>query len=304
MHVNWGTVLTAKNYTSNQIKTAIIDVGSNSVRFAVYPTDKLANKVVKTTRLAKGFVDGILTDERIERTALAVSDFCSYAKNIGVSQIFVFATAAVRNAKNKSIFIDRVKSLCGLEVEVVSGDDEAMLGALGSLEGDSGGVIDVGGASTEIIVCDGSNTVFSKSFNIGAVTLTEKFSDNIKEAKAYLKSLFSNLKPFLNKNFYTIGGTATTIASILLKLVKYDPFMVHGFEIKVCDLESLVIDLYSKSINERKNMVGLDPNRAEIIHSGVLILTELLKILNIDSLYVSEKDNMEGYYMLKGKIDG
>lgn len=302
--MNWGIVLTVKNFTNNQNKTAIIDVGSNSVRYALYPSDVLQKKEVATTRLAKDIKDGYLSKESIDRTTRAISDFYNKAKTAGVLDVKIFATAALRNAKNKEDFILALNKLCDGKVDIISGEQEAFLGALGALNGSDGGVIDVGGASTEVIVLNKGKVLFSKSINVGAVTLTEKFRSEKNNAKAYLKEIFSVFSDVDCKFFKTIGGTATTIASILLKLVDYDPNKVHGYDISIVELEKLVDNLYSLDLDARKNILGLRPERADVIPCGVLILTELLKILNVKRVTVSETDNMEGYYMLKGKING
>lgn len=304
MHANWGIVLTVKNSINNISKTAVIDIGSNSVRFALYPCEFLAKKEVVSTGLAKGFNNGILDQNSIDRTTDAISTFYKKAKNDGVGNVMAFATAALRNATNKNDFFDSLKKRCDLKIEIISGEEEGFFGAYGALEGADGGVIDVGGASTELTVFRDGKAVFSKSVNVGAVTLTEKFGNDKSGAKEYLSRVLSDFSGNTCDNLFAIGGTATTLAAIKLKLFPYDPFKVHGLKVDFLELETLTNELYSKGLEERKNIIGLAPQRAEIIHSGVLILTEALKLLKMDSLIVSEKDNMDAYYVLKGKING
>jgi len=127
---------------------AVIDVGSNSVRLMLVADGKVLYKRLTTTRLGEGLAEApYLKAEAAERSAVAVADFCLQAKADGAEDVFVFATAATRTAKNREIFLDRVKELCGLTVEVISGEEEAELGLLGALGGKDGAIIDIGGAN-------------------------------------------------------------------------------------------------------------------------------------------------------------
>ena len=138
------------------MKYAVIDIGSNSVRLMMSDGKKTIYKTVKTTQLAEGMgEDNILQPFAIERTAQAVSFFNKRAKGDGADAVYVFATAAVRRAVNGNEFLNEVKRLCGIEVDVVSGEFEAELGLIGALNGEDGGVVDVGGASSEVVVMSG-----------------------------------------------------------------------------------------------------------------------------------------------------
>ena len=115
-------------------KTAVIDIGSNSVRLMLVADGKVLYKTLNTTRLGEGIASSpFLKDEAISRTASAVADFFSRAKREGAVDVYAFATAAVRSAENGSAFIDRVKELCELDVEIISGEEEAEIGILGAL---------------------------------------------------------------------------------------------------------------------------------------------------------------------------
>ena len=134
-------------------KFAVIDIGSNSVRLMLVADGKVLYKALNTTRLGEGLAASTrLNVAALERTAQAVSAFYAQAKSEGAEKVLAFATAAARSAENGQEFVDRVKELCGLQVEIISGDEEAEIGVLGALGNADGGIIDVGGASTEIIV--------------------------------------------------------------------------------------------------------------------------------------------------------
>jgi exopolyphosphatase/guanosine-5'-triphosphate,3'-diphosphate pyrophosphatase len=193
--------------------------------------DVTESKFIKTTRLAEKMGDScVLQLEPMIRTAQAVSFFIKKAKDLGADKIYVFATAAVRQAINKKEFLDLVKDLCSIEVDVISGEIEANLGALGAVQ-NNGGIIDVGGASSEVLVINDGKTVFSKSLDVGAVKLTDKFGDNKESVISFIEKKVEEYGEIPKTVFFGIGGTATTLASIDQKMKVYDPKKVHGYSI-------------------------------------------------------------------------
>ena len=277
----------------------VIDVGSNSVRLMLNDGCKTLSKTVKTTRLAQGMVDGFLHTDAIERTACAVSFFYEQAKKSGANVVYVFATAGVRSAKNGEVFVSRVKETCGADVDVVSGELEAELGYKGALGNNDGGVVDVGGASTEIIVCKNNTKIYGKSIYLGSVKTTDSCGQDYMFASQFVKQKLNEFGEIPRSNFYAIGGTATSIASMLLELKEYDAEKVNGYEITLSNLSNLTKKLYSLTVEQRRLLAGLQPDRAEVIANGALILLEIMRKLNVDTLKVSESDNLEGYLMIK-----
>ena len=155
-------------------KFAVIDIGSNSVRLMFVADGKVLYKALNTTRLGEGLADKpLLKSEAIERSVVAVCDFYKKAVQEGAEQVLCFATAAVRSAENRQVFLDKVFSACGLQIEVISGEEEAEIGILGALGNRDGGVIDIGGASTEIVVKKDGALIYKKSVNIGVVRLKD-----------------------------------------------------------------------------------------------------------------------------------
>lgn len=285
------------------MKYGVIDVGSNSVRLMISNGAHSLQKTVKTTRLAEGMgEDRILTPIAVERTVLAVSFFVEKAKSEGVDKVFVFATAAVRQAKNGNDFVIAVKNACGVDVDVVSGEEEADLGYTGALCGADGGVIDVGGASTEVITVRKGNKIFSKSIDIGAVKIKDACGQDRRAAEKFIYDKVNTFGNIPVSNYYAIGGTATSIAAMLQELEVYDPNKVDSFVVTRENLENLIDKLYSLSVEERKKLKGLQPERAEVINCGALDLLFVMKKIGITSVTVSEKDNLEGYIIKKGGI--
>ncbi len=153
-------------------KFAVIDIGSNSVRLMFVADGKVLYKKLNTTRLGEGLVSSpLLTNEAIERTAEAVAGFYDEAKKDGAEEVYAFATAAARKAQNGQELVDRIYALRSLFVEIVSGEEEAKLGVLGALGKGDGIVVDIGGASTEIIRQERGKITYAKSVDIGVVRL-------------------------------------------------------------------------------------------------------------------------------------
>ncbi len=284
-------------------KTAVIDIGSNSVRLMLWADGKVLYKQLSTTRLGEGTAFSLcLKEEAIERTAKAVSAFAERAKREGAENIFAYATEAVRSAENKEVFLARVRQLSGLEVEVLPGDTEAKLGLFGALgECGDGGMIDVGGASTEVSFRKSGKLVFSVSIPLGAVRLYDLCHDSI-------GCLQDSVSPHLEKlsaapkglPVFGVGGTATTLAAVCLKLERYSSSAVQGCRIETAELDALTAHLLALSAEERKRLPGMDARRADIIGGGAFLLTSVLKILGADELIVSDSDNLEGYLAYKG----
>ncbi|HIU61257.1 MAG TPA: hypothetical protein IAB69_01220 [Candidatus Coproplasma excrementigallinarum] len=287
------------------MKISAIDVGSNSVRLMVMADGKTLYKQIETTRLAEGLANsGVLTPQAIERTARAVQMFAAASELNGAGVPAVFATAAVRSSSNGRQFVERVKQLTGIDVDVISGEEEAKCGILGALGRRDGGIVDLGGASTEITVQKGGNAVYSKSVNIGTVRL---FDLGGQDRAALLKAIAQKLPDYGNldlsgTDMYGVGGTATSLAAIFLGLEKYDPNVVDGTVLTTKWLGEEADKLLLLTPEQRKSVKGMDVRRADVIAGGCLLLYSILNKFGADRITVSESDNLEGYVLLKGLV--
>ncbi len=282
------------------MKYGVIDIGSNSVRLMINVDGLTKRKDVLTTRLAEKMgTEKVLQDNAIERTASAVSFFVNKAKSEQVDEILIFATAAVRQAVNKQVFIDKVKELTGLNVDVIAGQEEAKLGAFGALNGNDGGIIDVGGASSEVLIIKNGQIVYSKSIDVGAVKIYNECGQDKEKILEYSKNAVLEYEKIPCAEFFGIGGTATSIASIDLKMTVYDPKKVQGHRLSITQVKNMRDTLLDMSLEEKRMLTGLQPDRAEIISGGVALVYEIMKLANVDHLFISEMDNLEGYLMAK-----
>ena len=287
------------------MKISAIDVGSNSVRLMVMADGKTLYKQLDTTRLAEGLAgSGVLKPEAIERTARAVQIFAAAAELNGAGTPHVFATAAVRSSKNGADFVARVKALTGIDVDVLSGEEEAACGILGALRGRDGGIIDLGGASTEITLQQGGKTLYSKSVNIGTVRLFDMAGQDRSALQAAIDNSLNGygVLSLDGKDIYGIGGTATSLAALYHELEKYDPKVVEGTVLTREWLCAEAEKLLSLTVEERKALRGMEPRRADVIAGGCLLMYSILNRFYADRITVSESDNLEGYVLLKGLV--
>ena len=286
------------------MKISAIDVGSNSVRLMVMADGKTLYKQLETTRLSEGLASsGLVKPEAIERTARAVQLFAAAAELNGAGTPFVFATAAVRSSKNGADFVKRVKQLTGIDVDVLSGEEEAACGIAGALRGEDGGIIDLGGASTEIILQKDGRVEYSKSVNIGTVRLFDIAGQNAAGLQRAIDEKLADYGSLSLKGWdiYGIGGTATSLAALFHGLDRYDPKVVDGTYLSAAWLGGEAQKLLALTPEERKQLRGMDVRRADVIAGGCLLLYSILSRFCADGLTVSESDNLEGYVLRKGR---
>ena len=284
---------------------AVIDVGSNSVRLLFVANGKVLYKTLNSTRLGEGLAEKpILKTEAIERTALAVAKFYERAVEEGAELVSVFATAAARSAKNRSQFTARVKELCGADVDVISGEEEAEIGILGALGAKDGGLIDMGGASTEIIVKNAGSIIYKKSVDIGIVRLKDKCGRNrsLLEEEG-LRAVKEYGEVPLKGTLTAVGGTATTVAALLLGLKEYDSSKVNGAEITLSQMQAIAEKLLQTPVEEVAKMPCVSKGREDLLAGGAALFATLMRELGFEKLIVSDRDNLEGYAIKRGWME-
>ncbi len=296
------------------MKIGTIDIGTNSMRLLIaeYKNGILVNrkKYVNTTRIGQG-VDkqGYISKDAIERNVETLVEFSNVCKEECCEKVYCMGTSALRDSKNKEEFITLAKDKSGIDVDIISGEVESNLGFKGVLEGlDKSGdilVIDIGGGSTEFIIGNEKGIRFSKSENVGALRMTEKFleQDPINDLE------FENMSRFINeeikdtldyikkdkvKKLVGIGGTITSLSAINQQLEEYSMEKIHNSKLNITEIELILQNLKKMTLNDKKSLKGLQPKRADIITAGVEILYTIMKNLEINEIIVSEYDNLEG----------
>ena len=282
------------------MKVCVIDVGSNSVRIMLAENGLTIKKHNVVTRLGEGINNyPFLSVTAMNRTLDAIKTFCQMAKDYGAKKTYIFATAAVRSAENKQEFIDLVKKETGLNLDVVSGENEAKLGLLGALNGRQGGIIDVGGASSEVTVANGVDITYSHSLNLGSVRILDACGQDKQKIISLCNGAVKEYGKVPKTTFYGIGGTATTLASVAQGLDPYDPTKVHGYKLTKSAVLDLANMLNATPLEQRKKIKGLQPERAEVISGGAYLVYTIMDYIGIDYITVSESDNLEGYLQIK-----
>lgn len=282
------------------MKISAIDIGSNSVRLLLWADGHSLYKKVDTTRLGEGLAaTGRLSAAAMSRTAEAVGRFALEAERQGSDKLYVFATAAARGAENGAEFVRLVKDKCGIDVDVISGEKEAKLGLLGALGGKAGGIIDVGGASSEVTVSDGKNIVYAQSLPLGAVRVTELCGTDIAKTRALISEKLSSYGDIPKAEMTAIGGTATSLVALEKELAVYDAQKVHGTVMTAAKLEEWAERLLGMTQAERLALPGMDPRRADILGGGAMLLAMIAVYARADKVIVSEADNLEGYIMYR-----
>ena len=282
-------------------RVAAIDIGTNSTRLLVADCTGAGLKRIEagliTTRLGKGMASGLLLQETMLSTADAVGLFYQRAMNLGAESVVAAATSAVRDAANKTEFLGLVEERTGLNVRVLSGQEEAALSYRGVLSGlpvDPGSslVVDIGGGSTEFIWThrDHLNLV---SVNAGAVRLTEAGANEIMIYNI-LQPALEEVKQSAFECLVGVGGTITTLAAIDQQLTVYNPDLVHGFCLRAASVDRILKMLKDMDMPERRKVPGLKPERADIIVAGVNIVKIIMDGLGLEKMLVSECDILDG----------
>jgi len=303
------------------MKIAAIDIGTNSMRLllANYVEGKFFDrqKYINTTRIGQNVdKEGIISDEAIKRNVDALYEFAKIGKERGCEKIYAMGTSALRDSKNKEEFLQKAFDKSKVMVEIISGDNEADLGFLGvvqEIDDEDILVIDIGGGSTEFIVGNKTEGIkFTKSENVGALRMTEKFliKDPVDDlefenSKRYIENsimdTIDKISHFNIKKVVGIGGTITSLSAIHQGLKVYDTNKIHKSVILDTDIEEILRNLKELTVKQKRNLNGLQPKRADIITAGALILDIVIKELQIKDIIVSEFDNLEGLICQKLK---
>jgi len=297
-------------------KIASIDIGSNTVRLLIL--EILENKSFKLlvskrniTRLGENMdSEGKLIEKRITSTLKVLAEFQKTCMENGNPPLFAVATSAVREASNGQEFVRLAKKETGIDIKIISWEEEARLTLEGvfwktSNENQKTITFDIGGGSTEFILSKGKNISDACSTSLGVVRLTEKFitkhpidDKEFKELQNYLKeellAVKKQLSAFSPEILIGTAGTVTTLAAIKENIYPYDAEKIHGSIFSFQNAESILQNLKEKSLGERLQIKPLEPGREDLIIAGIAIVLETMRIFDCKILQVSEYSLREG----------
>ena len=284
---------------------ASIDIGTNTILLLIAevegrklnPLFEMETVVRLGERVQKS---GILSQGAMKRGLQTLTQYWERCQTMGVQKIFAVGTSALREAKNSEDFLALIKDRLDLSVEIISGEKEAQLSFLAVATdlkalNQSIFVVDVGGGSTELILGKGERIKQWVSLPIGSVRFTEQFlrSDPVqekewKEMEREIRELLADVphpdEPF---SMVAVGGTATTLASVEQGVDKFIFETIHHFPLKKEALRNQLSLYRSKTIEERKNIPGLSPARADVILAGGTILHQAMEELHCPSALIS-----------------
>lgn len=294
-------------------KYAAIDIGTNAIKFylAEKNNDGTWSAIVdssEVTRLGEGLhATGMINASALERNMKAITRLVEMARYEKVKNIVAVGTMALRTANNAHDFIQRIKTTNDIMIEIISGEDEARLSFLAvtsSLSIPEGDFIifDIGGGSTEFVLGQDDNIKERISLNIGVVRLTEQHlkTDPITDheyelTKEAIHEAFTAIaiEPKVT-TLIGVGATMTNLGAMKRKLAVYDPNIIHGSKLEFSDVEQLISLLKSKTIEERKQIIGLQPDRADVILPGAMIVKVIMKKMSANFVTISDRGVRHG----------
>ena len=289
-------------------RTAVIDIGSNSVRMVVYEKTSrfafhLLHEEKSRVRISEHAYqnNSNLQEAAMQRAIDALRDFLTIAASYNVRKILCVATSAVRDANNKQLFLLRVKKELGLKIKVIDGIKEAYYGGIACanlLPKLSGVVVDIGGGSTECACIEEGKVVDSYSLNLGTVRLKELFFDHgdLEGATAYIDKALDSLPLKQTQKIIGLGGTFRALSQAIMKKNDYPLSRIHAYQFHAKELKQHGKKILKASTKELKEL-HIKPERYDIIRPGVLILLRIMKRLSADTMMASGVGVREGVYL-------
>ena len=304
------------------MRVAAIDCGTNSIRLLIADIDgnnfREVVRDMEIVRLGQG-VDqtGQFHPDAITRTLTAVDKFAAEIVKRGVEKIRFCATSATRDATNRHLFVDGVRERLGIEVEVISGNEEAALsfaGAIQDLDPSQGPflVVDIGGGSTEFVF--GTSTVeAARSVNIGCVRMSERHfandpatTEQVELARIDIQAAIAiaaaEVPISKAKTLVAVAGTATTVAAAGLNLAEYDRYAIHLARISATQVHDASAMFLRRNREERVSLGYMHPGRVDVIGAGSLVLSEIMKATGASEFVASESDILDG--MARSLVQG
>ncbi len=295
-----------------------MDIGTNSIPYIIAELNSKGGFLVldegaPITKLGdKVRQKGIIQSAGINRTIDAINLIVDKAGKAGVKKVFCSGTQVFRTAKNSSEVIRDIYKNCGLIVEILSGEEEARLAYLAQLAvskkpSEEISVIDIGGGSTEFIYGIGEKVRYSVSLPLGAINITQEFfkndpimEDEYKTAEDFVREELEKVDvPVKSCEFTAIAGTATTLAAMKHKLKEYNSNKINGTDYSKTELMDTISILKSMTVCCRKDIAGLEPERADIILAGCLIISSILEIFSKEKFKISSYGVRHGLFFSK-----
>ena len=298
-------------------RVAAIDCGTNSVRLLVADVDLAAGRLsdvdrrLEIVRLGQGVdATGRLAAVPLARTFRVLRSYRQIIEAASATAVRMVATSATRDAANADEFVAGVHGILGIEPEVLSGEDEALLsftGATAELTGEAAPylVTDIGGGSTEFVLGDPGAVTAAVSVNIGCVRMTERHlrhdppgDDEIAAARsdidAALDVVAGKIPVSGARTLVGLAGSVTTVAALVLGLESYQPELIHHSRVSAEEARRVAASLLAQTRAERARLPVMHPGRVDVIGGGALVLTRIMDRFGFGEVLVSEHDILDG----------
>ena len=295
-------------------QVAVIDCGTNSIRLLIAEISgsnfKEVIRTMEIVRLGQGVDENkAFHPDAINRTLSAVKSFKEIIDKNKVDKIRFCATSATRDAMNRNLFIDGVRDILNVQVEVIPGEEEAALsftGATYQLDQGSGPflVVDIGGGSTEFVYGD-KKVISAKSVNIGCVRMSERHLTNQPPTMDQIASAIVDIDIAITqaavsvpinsaKSLIAVAGTATTVAAAALDLSKYDRDLIHLSKISADKVHKVAQMFQSMNKSEISALPYMHEGRVDVITAGSLVLSRVMAATGAAEFVASESDILDG----------
>jgi exopolyphosphatase/guanosine-5'-triphosphate,3'-diphosphate pyrophosphatase len=295
-------------------RIAVVDLGSNSVRLflcdgldAAGPRGERRTTVTALRRGAAA--DGSLSEDALGRLDACLADYAGPTARFRPDRVIVVGTSAVRDAPNRDRVARILDARLGAELTVLGGEDEALCSFAGARLGADGSgeimVIDIGGASTELVRGGPGGPEGAVSLQLGAVRQTERHIASDPPAPRELAALREEAGALVRGALQAIGGpaaavgvagTITTLAAV--DLGAYDPMRVHGHRLPLAVIRRITAALAGVPAGVRAATPGLEPARAGVIVAGAVIASAVLEEAGLEEMTVSERDLLDGVVLM------
>ncbi len=295
-----------------ELRTAIIDIGSNTIRLVLYEYDHRQGLYefgnFKTVARLRTFLSptGEMSQSGIRVLADTLTSFKEILDDYAITDIKAVATAAIRQASNQNEIIDEMKKLTGIQLDILTEEEEAVFGFVAvahSMDTDSAITIDIGGGSTEITLFKNKELQKTHSFPFGTVSLKQKFVKDTVINEQELQKLMNYVKEqFLSLDWVSkaglpviaIGGSARNVAQIHQQKIDYPISGLHQYEMHRDEMKDLKYDLLMMNFDQLKQLDGLSSDRADIIVPAIQVFLSLMEVVETNTFQVSKKGLREG----------
>lgn len=292
-------------------RTAIIDIGSNSARMAIFEKSSrfafhLINETKSRVRIGEGAYNfgGVLQEPALKRAFTALEEFGHIIKGLKCNKVLCIATSALRDAPNASLFINKVHRELNINIKIIDGTKEAYYGAVGALNYlkviKEAVTIDIGGGSTELAKIENGVIVETISLNIGTVRLKELFFDKktpLETIREFIEEEITKIpERFTCKDMIGIGGTLRSLSKIIMERTNYPLKTVHGFEYTIDSHASFVDAIVSSDVLGLKNL-GVRKDRYDTMREGCIIFQSIYQKLASKQMITSGAGVREGAYL-------